>query len=408
MNTRHLDYTPDGQIKSIKNIKNNKEMLIATYQYNHLRQRVSKTTYHQDDKTGQTKEDITQYLWDKGLLSAEIKDNKITRRYIYLDIMPVAVLDYGYDNKGKLNETRVYSVHTDHLGTPKQITNQNQETVWQIDLDTFGETKDIQAKTITDPNTNTQKPFEFNLRFAGQYHDTETGYHYNYHRYYDPKVGRYLTSDPIGLAGGLNSYGYANSEPWGVVDPYGLYTLDFAKNRLEASNVKPEFPAHMGPTPSTTIPARYSSKQIFEEWYRLEKANLAKPNNWATNLLRCPRKIETGKGANNGPQWLKVQLANQFHKPGVWEMRSVTVGESSNQCIYDENGNIMLEIPATGTTDRCACPHLGKCWDYTWHDLEPWRQAKTLDKQCGENKYKKMYYEVRPILANTGGAGGNW
>ena len=53
-------------------------------------------------------------------------------------ITPVSVLDYGYDEKGKLNETKVYSVHTDHLGTPKAITNKNQETVWQIDLDTFG------------------------------------------------------------------------------------------------------------------------------------------------------------------------------------------------------------------------------------------------------------------------------
>ena len=207
MNTRHLDYTPDGQIKSIKD----NDKLIATYQYNHLRQRVSKTTY--DDK--QNIKDTTQYLWDKGLLSAEIKDDKVIRRYVYLDIMPVAVLDYGYDEKGKLNETKVYSVHTDHLGTPKAITNDKQETVWSIEMDTFGETKSIDSKN----------GFEFNLRFAGQYFDQETGYHYNYHRYYDPKVGRYLTSDPIGLAGGFNSYGYANSEPWGAVDWLGLAAI---------------------------------------------------------------------------------------------------------------------------------------------------------------------------------------
>ena len=136
--------------------------------------------------------------------------------------MPVAVLDYGYDEKGKLNKTKVYSVHTDHLGTPKAITNDKQETVWSIEMDTFGETKDIQAKTITDPNTNTQRPFEFNLRFAGQYFDQESGYHYNYHRYYDPKVGRYLTSDPIGLVGGFNSYGYVGNRPMEFVDPLGL------------------------------------------------------------------------------------------------------------------------------------------------------------------------------------------
>ena len=211
VNTRHLDYTPDGQIKSIKD----NDKLIATYQYNHLRQRIAKTTYYKDHQTNQTKEETTQYLWDKGLLSAEIKDDKVIRRYVYLDIMPVAVLDYGYDEKGKLNETKVYSIHTDHLGTPKAITNKNQETVWQIDLDTFGETKSIQSKDN----------FQFNLRFAGQYFDQETGYHYNYHRYYNPKVGRYLTSDPIGLAGGFNSYGYAYNRPYMASDVYGLYTI---------------------------------------------------------------------------------------------------------------------------------------------------------------------------------------
>lgn len=128
MNTRTLSYTPDGQIKSIKD----NDKLIATYHYNHLRQRISKTVYN--DK-GAVKDNV-QYLWDKGLLSAEIKDNKITRRYVYLDIMPVAVLDYTYqDNKGKVHDkpikTEVYSIHTDHLGTPKQITNDKQTIIHQ-------------------------------------------------------------------------------------------------------------------------------------------------------------------------------------------------------------------------------------------------------------------------------------
>lgn len=70
-----------------------------------------------------------------------------------------------------------------------------------------------------------RRHLQFNLRFAGQYFDTETSYHYNYHRYYDPSIGRYLTSDPIGLAGGLNSYGYANGRPYQNMDPYGLYAI---------------------------------------------------------------------------------------------------------------------------------------------------------------------------------------
>jgi RHS repeat-associated protein len=64
---------------------------------------------------------------------------------------------------------------------------------------------------------------EINLRFAGQYYDSETGLHYNYHRYYDPSTGRYLTADPIGSAGGINLYNYVGGNPVNMVDPFGLY-----------------------------------------------------------------------------------------------------------------------------------------------------------------------------------------
>jgi len=63
--------------------------------------------------------------------------------------------------------------------------------------------------------------FTLNLRFAGQQYDGETGFHYNYFRTYDPATGRYITSDPIGLNGGLNTYAYVTNNPLRYIDPTG-------------------------------------------------------------------------------------------------------------------------------------------------------------------------------------------
>jgi RHS repeat-associated protein len=108
----------------------------------------------------------------------------------------------------------IFYVHNDHLGTPLAITDENQTVVWQASYDPFGKAT-ITTETITN-----------NTRFPGQYFDKETGLHYNYYRYYDPYSGRYITSDPIGLAGGLNTYSYVGGNPLSYTDPQGLFFWD--------------------------------------------------------------------------------------------------------------------------------------------------------------------------------------
>jgi RHS repeat-associated protein len=246
--TRDLTYGARGELLAIAD----NGQPTASYQYNHALQRVSKTT--KTDKDSQT----TNYLWHGGMIDAEIQNGQVTKRYIFINLRPVAVIEYENDENNDQNShknnstsgskyagykpksTAIYAIHTDHLGTPQAITDDKQAVVWRADYATFGRAT-VQARVadgssrtaktsfgiISTANaaTTTAKPFEFNLRFAGQYEDTESGYHYNWHRYYDPSTGRYLTPDPIGLAGGLNGYGYAGQDPMGAVDPWGLWVV---------------------------------------------------------------------------------------------------------------------------------------------------------------------------------------
>ncbi|MBI5894734.1 MAG: RHS domain-containing protein, partial [Desulfobacterales bacterium] len=104
----------------------------------------------------------------------------------------------------------VYYYHTDHLGTPQRMTDSTAALAWSADYLPFGQA-DVTVAAV-----------ENNLRFAGQYYDNETGLHYNYWRYYDPGLGRYLRADPIGLDGGVNLYAYVQNNPIKFTDPKGL------------------------------------------------------------------------------------------------------------------------------------------------------------------------------------------
>ena len=102
-------------------------------------------------------------------------------------------------------------VHADHLGAPQKMTDDTAAVAWNAALTPFG-----LVDSITGTATNHQ-------RFPGQYADAASDLHYNYFRHYDPSTGRYVTSDPIGFEGGLNTYAYVDGNPVGIIDPSGLF-----------------------------------------------------------------------------------------------------------------------------------------------------------------------------------------
>jgi len=108
-------------------------------------------------------------------------------------------------------QAATYYFHNDHLRTPVALTDGSQRVVWKGSQDPFGE---------NNPTTNL---LEQNLRFPGQYFDIENGLHYNYFRSYEPLIGRYTQSDPIGLHGGMNSYSYTSNNPLSYSDELGLF-----------------------------------------------------------------------------------------------------------------------------------------------------------------------------------------
>ena len=120
--------------------------------------------------------------------------------YVWMGGTPVARIKSG----------QLHLIHSDHLGRPEFVTNSAKSVVWRANNYAFD-------RTVTQNSIG-----GLNLGFPGQYWDAETGYWYNISRTYNARIGRYLESDPIGLAGGLNSYAYVGGNPLTFVDPLGL------------------------------------------------------------------------------------------------------------------------------------------------------------------------------------------
>lgn len=170
------------------------------YAYDAFARRVRKTS---GDAT-------TTFVWAGHHLIQEIRDSpagRSTREYVYWPgtHTPLAMREGG----------AVYFYHCDHLGTPQLLTDSAGRIVWSASYDAFGGLQ-IAIEEVENP-----------LRFAGQYHDLETGLYYNRARYYDPRLGCYLSIDPAAPFGTPHGYQYVGNNPVNLVDPLGLWGEDW-------------------------------------------------------------------------------------------------------------------------------------------------------------------------------------
>lgn len=220
----------------------------------------------------------------------------------------------------------VFYIHADHLGTPRTVTRSTVATggsapssatpsspgainkaVWLWNSDPFGTTAQTGAggSTTSAPNKNPQNvtgmgsqvaaaTFEQNLRMPGQLEDQETKKFYNYFRDYDSSVGRYTTSDPIGLNGGINTLGYAEQVPLTRTDPSGLFALPIPAPPPPVKGPTPGLgDGAIGRSGSSTSGCRDECKSCLSTY----------PDYKNCNSIDYPHRSEAGA-------WAEVQAAN--------------------------------------------------------------------------------------------------
>lgn len=159
---------------------------------------------------------------------------------------------------GLYQNDRFYGVHTDHLGTPRYVVDDGAKIVWQWAYSAFGDNKPsgplksspkvVNGKTIN-LLKGTPPAVTMNLRFPGQYFDSESNLSYNYWRSYRAAQGRYDQPDLIGLNGGWSRFGYVGANPLGAIDPIGLYDtsckwvgLVFVCQSMPSPSIEPGLP----------------------------------------------------------------------------------------------------------------------------------------------------------------------
>jgi RHS repeat-associated protein len=193
-----VTYYDRGRLKTVKN-----GSVSETLIYNALGQMV---------ETSGGAAGTVLYMYDESghLLGEYSSTGALVEETVWLGDTPVATL------RPSGSTVALYYLEADHLNTPRQGTRpSDNKQMWTWFSDPFG-------TSAANSNPAGAGAFIYNLRFPGQIYDSQAGLQQNWNREYDPAVGRYAESDPIGLRGGINTYVYVKGRPTGSIDPSGL------------------------------------------------------------------------------------------------------------------------------------------------------------------------------------------
>ncbi|ELQ6107990.1 DNA/RNA non-specific endonuclease [Cronobacter turicensis] len=215
---QHFSYDDEQRVKEIR-FEGNTEFRRVEYRYDPLGRRTHKTLWRYNDPQPET----IRFDWQGLQLAGEQSDREPDHyvQYVYTEgsYEPLARVDSVFD------DCEIYWYHTELNGLPERVTDADGQTVWRGQFSTWGETE----RELSVPQWQVPQ----NLRFQGQYLDRESGLHYNLFRYYDPVAGRYTQMDPIGLAGGINTYSYV-TDPLTYIDPLGLMNCGIKYGELDS------------------------------------------------------------------------------------------------------------------------------------------------------------------------------
>jgi|GEM_PF-211000 len=216
-----LNYDGAHRLATLTRTNPDGAQIKAWYAYDAFSRRVAKgVTEHGTEK-------ITRYGWELNKLVHEATEEELTtivyNPYSFAPIMRIGqnvkksgraqamLATVGMELKEPHTEglLNISFFITDHAGTPGKLISEEGQIIWEAEPDDWAAVRN--ERGVRQP-----------IRYQGQWLDEESGFFYNRSRYYDPQQGRYITQDPVGLAGGLNLYAYVGGDPVSLVDPLGL------------------------------------------------------------------------------------------------------------------------------------------------------------------------------------------